>query len=58
MKTNTLVNKLTAFRTWDEMEAAMQRGYCPTLNGGKLYGRLADLCRLAGYKVFRNGQVA
>lgn len=60
---DVLVRRITAFRSWNEMVKAMdlgngRQGYCPTLNGGKAYAKLAGICRRNGFKVFRNGQVA
>jgi hypothetical protein len=60
MKTNALdalVNRLTAFRTWNEMATHMAKGYVPTLNGGRAYSKLADICRRNGFQVYRNGKV-
>ena len=53
-----LVSKVTAFRTWNEMRAAMGNGYCPTLNGGKAAAKLCGIVRQNGYKAFRLGVVA
>ena len=53
-----LVDTCTAFRTWNEMVACMKNGYVPTLNGGKSYAKLADICRRNGFQVFRLGRVS
>lgn len=55
---DALVDRLTAFRSWVEMEAAMRGGYIPSLMGGAAYAKLAGIVRRNGYKVFRNGVVA
>ncbi|HTU21623.1 MAG TPA: hypothetical protein VMG10_26540 [Gemmataceae bacterium] len=57
-KLDQMVNRLTAFRTWNDMVACMERGYVPTLNGGRAYAKLAGIVRRLGYKAFRNGIVA
>jgi len=56
--TDRLVKRLTAFRSWEDMRACMLTGYLPTLNGGRAYAKLADICRRNGFKVFRGGLVA
>lgn len=55
--TDRLVADLTAFRTWADMRAAMDSGYIPTLNGGRAYAKLADICNRNGYRVFRLARV-
>lgn len=59
---DVLVSRCTAFAGWVDMVTAMggapeQQHYVPTLNGGKAYAKLADICRRNGYKVFRGGRV-
>lgn len=56
-KTDALVKRLTAFRSWADMVGAMCEGYIPTLNGGAAYAKLAGIVSRNGYKYFRNGRV-
>lgn len=53
-----LVANCTAFRTWEEMRGEMEKGYIPTLNGGKSYAKLAQVAQRNGYKVYRLGRVS
>lgn len=55
---DSLVCKLTAFGSWNEMVEAMRGGYIPSLMGGKAYAKLCDICRRNGFKVYRNGRVS
>lgn len=50
-----LVSSITAFQSWNSMLQAMKQGYIPTLNGGRSYSKLADICRRNGFKVYRKG---
>lgn len=53
-----LVRACTAFRSSDELEAALQRGYCPTLYQNTRRNRiLTRMLVLAGFPVFRGGGV-
>ena len=56
--TDRLVKEVTAFRSWNEMRECMERGYVPTINGGKAHAKLTGICRRNGYKVYRLGRVA
>lgn len=53
---DTLVNAVTAFRTWDEMRAAMAGGYAPTIYQETRRKRLlTKVVRAAGFKVYVGG---
>lgn len=50
---DTLVNAVTAFRTWDEMRAAMSTGYAPTIYQETRRKRLlTKVVRAAGFRVY------
>ena len=50
-----LVQTTTAFTSWNEMVAAMRRGYVPTLNGGRAHAKLAGVVRRNGFRAYRGG---
>ncbi|WP_439622479.1 hypothetical protein [Gemmata sp.] len=53
---DTLANAVTAFRTWDEMRAAMLTGYAPTIRQDSRRNRLLTKAVLAaGFKVYVGG---
>jgi hypothetical protein len=55
-----LTKALTAFDTWGQFVAAMERGYVPTIysDRGVRYRRLVQCVRAAGFKVYDGGRVA
>jgi hypothetical protein len=48
------VNRVTAFRTWEEMEASLRRGYVPTIYRARpgTERRLVREVRSRGYRVY------
>ncbi|WP_439627433.1 hypothetical protein [Gemmata sp.] len=53
---DTLVNVATAFRTWDEMRAAMMTGYAPTIHQESRRKRLlTKVVRAGGFRVYLGG---
>jgi hypothetical protein len=59
---DALVSEVTAFRSWNDMKAAIggtgrEQKYVPTINGGKAHVKLASICRRNGYRVFRGGRL-